>query len=343
MDRNVLLKNKFVNQFFRRLVPLTVFDSKKRRALKQLLLKYRVEDELNAIQSKYSEYWIFDLFFPWGDLGIACALMKEFKAQNGGKILVLTNSEARARVARLFPAIDEVVVVSRSLYDYMFQNPNFEIEKGKYFEINHWKFVDAPRYKSANFLELYGNMFGLKNHLNLEKPVFPEELKQKVENIFASRNFSREKTVLISPISNSFNLELINKNFWLNLANEYEKNGLTVVFNSPDKTYGKYETIFLPMEEQLYFCSLCRENVAIRSGFNDILAIMGLENLRIYYPKSMFFRTITKLEQLTEFKRAFLDEEDKTFDENMFRITSVKMFGLNKTQEVIVGGKQACN
>ncbi|MEE0495263.1 MAG: hypothetical protein UDK34_01955 [Cyanobacteriota bacterium] len=329
--------NKIINKITYKILTLFIFNRSKRHKIKEKFFKLHAESELNEILSEYKDYWIFSLFFPWGDLGIACSLIKEFKKVHGGKVLVLINSQNRADVVKLFPSIDKFKVVSSDVYDYIFRYPNLKIEKGKYFEINHWKFYNAPRYKSKHFLELYARMMNIENWNNFERPEFGEEIKNRVLNKIKELNIDIKNTVFISKDSNSFDCTLFDENFWIKKAKEFEANGYEVVFNSKKRNYNGYKTIYLPMAEQLYFCSQCAKIVAVRSGFNDLLGIMGLDNLEIYYPKSMFFKTISQIEQLVEFKRAFLDEEYKTFDENMYRITSMKMFSLKNVNEITTG------
>lgn len=335
MVMQFLLKNKISNKILCKVSTLFVLSKKKRKKIKESFFNVLVESELDKILAEHKNYWIFSLFFPWGDLGIACSLIKEFKEKFGGKVLVLVNNKNRADVAKLFPSIDKVKIVDKNVYNYIFRNPNFSIEKGNYFEINHWKFFNAPKYKSEHFLELYAHMMNLDNWQNLEKPVFSQEIKQNVLSKIKALDLDIEKTVFISKDSNSFDCHSFSKDFWINKAKEYESQGFEIVFNSKEKTLYGYKTIFLPMAEQLYFCSLCKKILAIRSGFNDLLGILGLDNLEIYYPNSMFFNTIKPIEQLIEFKRVFKDEDNKSFDENMYRITSMKMFGCSNIKEII--------
>ncbi len=335
MIKKFLLKNKISNKILYKIFTLFIFSKKKRKKIKKQFFNIIAKEELEKILTEHKDYWIFSLFFPWGDLGIACSLVKKYKEKFGGKVLVLVNNQNRADVAKLFPSIDKVMVIDKDVYDYMYRNPNFEIKKGNYFEINHWMFFDAPRYQSEHFLELYARMMNLDNWDNLESPVFDDEIKKNVSNKIKELNIDINKTIFISPDSNSFNCNLLNNEFWINKAEEYTKQGYEIVFNSNKKSWNGFKTLFLPMAQQLYFCSLCHKIIGIRSGFNDLLAICNVENMEIYYPKSMFFNTIEPIEQLVEFKRAFRDEENKSFNENMYRITSLKMFGHSNIEEIL--------
>ena len=86
------------------------------------------------------------------------------------------------------------------------------------------------------------------------------------------------------------------------------------------------------MAATIQIAKQCKYIIGIRSGFSDILAINKVKNHIVIYPQSMYFKTITKEQQEKEFSRAFVMEEDKTFEENMFRITSLKMFNSYTTE-----------
>lgn len=313
--------------------PFRVFLRTKLKTIIKNMYLFGVMKEIKKIEKTYKNYYIFSLFFPLGDLAIACSLVQQFKKENNCKVLVIVNDINRARIANLFPAIDRILVVHPFVYDYIYQNPNYKIQKGKIYEINHWKFYNAPHYNSKNFLELYANMLGLKD-IKIEKPEFSANVVNNVLLYIEKAKINVEKTVIIFPHANSFSSNLIKTGFWIELISELENLGYEIIVNSKEKIWNKFKTVFLPVPEQLYFCSLCKCSIGVRAGFNDILGIMGLHNIIIIYPKVMYFKTIKRIEQLVEFKRAFLDEQNKTFDENMYRITSLNMFGDYTNNEI---------
>lgn len=329
-----ILKIPLMKKIIIKISNVITFDKKQRRLNRKYLSEYCERMEVINLEKKYSDYWIFPLFSPWGDLAIACSLIKSFKHKNGGKILVLVSDKNRAKVAKSFKSIDKVIIQNKKILGYINTNPHTKIKKGFYYEINHWLFVDAPNYKSKNFLELYSNMLGLSDGTIIERPTFSEEVKVSVQHYIQKKHIKPEHTIILAPQANSFKSKNISMDFWINLANQLEKEGYDIIFNS-SKKIKNYKTIFLPMIETLYLSEICKGVIGLRAGYNDILGIMQIKNLFAIYPQSMFFNTISKFVQLLEFKRSFLDEKDKSFDENMYRITSLKMFGDATAKEYI--------
>lgn len=331
-----LLKFKFINKFIQLISTIFVFHGKDRRKRRRYIEEYCGRKRILRIEKKYNDYWIFPLFSPWGDFTICCALMKEFKAKYGGKILVLVEDKNRANVAKLFPSIDKVIIEKKGDRQFINCHPHTKLKKGMYYELNHWLFIDAPKHNSLNFLELYARMLELENdNITLEPPIINDLIINNVKKEIKKNKLNVENLVIIAPLANSFNCKLIKKTFWLKVANILTSRGYSVIFNSNKKNYKNYPVIFLPMAEQLYLCTLCKKVIALRAGFNDILGIMKNDNLTVIYPQSLFFNTINKFVQQHEFKRAFKDDTSKSFFENMFRITSLKMFKLKNLNEFI--------
>ena len=98
----------------------------------------------------------------------------------------------------------------------------------------------------------------------------------------------------------------------------------------------------MPIDKSIEFAKQCKFVIGMRSGFSDILEINKVKNHIVIYPKSMYFKTITKEQQIKEFSRAFIMEENKTFEENMYRLTSLKMFNGN-AQEFIYNRENQLN
>lgn len=335
-----LLYNKITNSIILFFAKYFILDKKEKHKIKEYIRDYPEKIDLKKLEKKYRNYYIFALFSPWGDFGIACSLMQAFKNKNGGKIVVFVQDKQRFNVAKLFSAIDEVVIVNKKIFSYINRHPNTSITRGRVFEINHWVFVDAPKYKSSNFLELYKHMLNLNISDCLQKPVMTEMVKKNVKQFLQKNDLLDKNIILIAPFANSFNYKKLNTRFWISLAKRLTEYGYYPVFNSKKKIFANYKTVFLPMAESLYLSSLCERVIAIRAGFNDLLGIMGLDNLTIIYPNVMFFNTISRFLQRLEFKRAFLYEEDKTFNMNMYRITTAKMFNAASREIIFDGNKE---
>lgn len=314
-----LLKNKFINKLCVRIVNITIPIKSVRKNLRQQLQYIRLDDFKDKFSAKYPDYYQFVMFQPWGDFYITASLLSEFKKNNNdAKILAVCVNQEQKIVLETFSAIDKIEIIKKEFYNKLLsinlpKNFKQQLEKGKLYCLSHWHYSDADKNKSYNFLELYTKMLGLKHPTSLT-----------VSNILNLQTNSND--ILIYPEANSFDYSEITKDFWVSLADDLSSIGYNVIFNSKKQTYGKYQTIFYPMNKSIEFAKQCKFIIGMRSGFGDILAINKVKNHIVVYPQSMYFKTVTKEQQEKEFKRAFVIEEEKTFEANMKRITSLKMF-----------------
>lgn len=323
-----LLKNKIINNLCVRIINAIIPIKSVRQDLRKQLKYILLEDLKYNFSKLYQDYYQFVMFHPWGDFYIASALLAEFKKHHqNAKILAICKNESQKKVLETFDAIDKIKIVSKEFYHAilsidLFNNFKQELKVGTLYCLSHWNYHEAEQNKSMNFLELYQKMLGIKH------PSKFELLKLKT---YAKNN--ETNTILIYPEANSFDCREFSKDFWISLVDKLTSMGYNVVLNSKKQNYGRYETIFLPIIESIEFAQNCKYIIGTRSGFSDILAINEIKNHIVLYPKSMYFKTITKEQQEKAFKRAFVMEENKTFEENMKRITSLKMFN-NSAKEI---------
>lgn len=324
-----ILKNKYINKLARKLITLFVFDTLKRRNWRKKLVQLLIIDFRDRLQKKYPDYYQFVLFSPWGDFNITCALLKSFKQKVNKKILVICGNNAQVDYAKRYSAIDKVIKIDNNLFlkfGFHEKNENFSqtLKIGNLYELSHWCFSSAQNNKSENFLELYAKMLTLTLPTDLERPKLPLD-----------KNFGNlDKTILISPDARSFDMTEFDSKFWISLADSLSKLGFDIAFNSKTKKFGKYKNVFYNLPTQTAFALKCFATIGVRSGFNDILAINKAKNMIAIYPNNMYFNTITKEQQNTEFNRCFVFNESN-FNKNMFKITSLNnMFGANTAFEV---------
>lgn len=314
-----LLKNKFINKLCVKIVNIAIPIKSIRQNLRQQIQYIRLEDFKYKFSAKYPDYYQFVMFQPWGDFYITASLLSEFKKNNNdAKILAVCVNQEQKNVLETFGAINKIEIITKEFYNELLSinsKKNFkqQLEKGKLYCLSHWYYSDADKNQSYNFLELYTKMLGLK---------YPTKLM--VSNTLNSKTASNN--ILIYPEANSFDYSEITQNFWVSLADELTYMGYNVIFNSKKQTYGKYQTIFYSMNKSIELAKQCKFVIGTRSGFGDILAINKVKNHIVVYPPNLYFRTIPKEQQEKEFKRAFVIKEEETFEENMKRITSLKMF-----------------
>lgn len=322
-----ILKNKIINKICIRMINIIVPIKSVRKKLREKLYNYLLDGLKDELGKKYPDYYQFAMFYPWGDFYIPCALFEEFKKENNNaKILAVCTNINQEQILSSINAIDKIVKIDPFKYYSLFSIETVEkhvqkLQKGKLYCLSHWLFSEAVNNKSMNFLELYTKMLGLKHPAKLSVPDVIPVLEKDYSN-----------TVLIYPEAKSFTDKELSISFWIDLAEELNSMGYDIFFNTKQETYGHFKTIFLPMAATIQIAKQCKYIIGIRSGFSDILAINKVKNHIVIYPQSMYFKTITKEQQEKEFSRAFVMEEDKTFEENMFRITSLKMFNSYTTE-----------
>lgn len=319
-----LLKNKIINKILVRIINITVPIKTKRKVLRSTLKGFLLEALIDKLSKEYPDYFQFGMFQPWGDFYIPCALFYEFKKQNNNaKILAVCVNNIQENVLKSFDSVDKIIKIPEDYYYSLFpiilpDDFKQELKRGKLYCLSHWLYKEAEQHKSMNFLELYTKMLGLNYPTKLNVP--------SCTNI---TNISYLNTVLIYPEAKSFDYTELTKNFWIELANNIANLGFNVIFNTKKQKFSKYKTIFLPMLDSIQLAKQCKFVIGMRSGFSDILEINKVKNHIVIYPQSMYFKPITKEQQIKEFSRAFVMEGNKTFEENMKRITSLKMFNDN--------------
>lgn len=338
------------NKILKRVVNI-LFPSKKVRVqlryeLDKLLLPKVISNQKAQIENKYSNYWIFTPFWAWGDFIMGCAMVKQFKKEHGGKVLMLYANKKQKDFIKAFKDIDESMqVIPEFFYANGFTQPysihnEFGLCKGKIFEISHHVFKDAENNKSENFTQVYQKMLEIKK-LNYAKPVVPDSTKAKILNIYNNMAQGKE-VIMLTPHANSYNEKEISVDFWNNLASILEKNGYKIIFNTNSTNFNRFEQLNLPLFEQSYFATLCKSNISIRSGFTDVITIMEADNQIVLFPKSVKFITVQEKDHIKEMRRIFQFNENKSFQENMFCFTSINnMFNKNFLEFVVTDEKQA--
>lgn len=140
----------------------------------------------------------------------------------------------------------------------------------------------------------------------------------------------------------SFDYTVLSIDFWTKLADKCINIGYDVVFNlDNNKKFKKYKQIFLPMTQQIEFVKLCSSVISFRSGLTDILAGSGIEKIIVIYPPKMNFLTLSRNDMEREVPKAYYWEDNKSFNENIFNITSLnKIFKRDCYKEIIFDGNE---
>lgn len=337
----VVIVIKILKTIINIIIPNKSLRTEYRKKINIKLSPFALELFRKDIEKKYKDYWIFVPFWPWGDFLIACSLLKQFKAENGGKILIFYHNKNQLEFINSLSFADKILRMPRELYystctKFMTEkNHNkYGLAKGKLFELSHHVFTEAENNKSQNFLELYAKMLDLKI-VKIEQPNFSESTKIEAQKIYDNVS-NGKKVIMLSPHANSFDEKEISSAYWIKLGHNLEARGNKVVFNTSKKIFNEFEQVYLPLSQQCYFATLCHLNISLRSGFTDLITIAGVERQVILYPESMRFITITKEHQIEEIIRIFNIDNHLSFEDNMFKVTSINnMFNKNHLELVI--------
>lgn len=76
-----ILKIPLMKKIIIKISNVTTFDKKQRHLNRKYLSEYCERMAVINLEKKYSDYWIFPLFSPWGDLAIACSKVLNIKME----------------------------------------------------------------------------------------------------------------------------------------------------------------------------------------------------------------------------------------------------------------------
>ena len=323
------IKRLFINFFF-------IFNKQKRKAKRNKLYMNYMK---NAISYKYKDYWIFIPRWSYGDIFICAALMEKFKEKFGGKILFIVSKKSIIPLLSKFTSIDKIICdpFANAMQGEIQHEPKNKGELCCLF---------AP-YKHAKKCEtLIDNYLNLLN-LQDKRPQFSEicisetdidRVKRKCREL----GFDINKTVLFIPESVTFKYKQLSENFWIDLARYYENLGYNVVFNTQDKKYKKFNTIFFDLLDTVIFAKSCDKVIAFRSGLTDILAGANVKNLCVIYPHNGKTNFWSEADFVKNLQKDHVWNNELSISQNILNIYSLnKMFNRNDIDEVIYNGNEA--
>ena len=299
------LKKLFYNVYY-------LFCKKKRRNKRNKLNAKYMQKLVSYIENRYKDYYILLPHFPIGDTVMILGLIPDFVNKRGKKVLILVNNEYKKNFISLFKLPIEILNLDISLDNmyYLLSILPVSLVKGKIFPLLSDRTKIDKKEKIKNVIDLYAYLMD----------VTPEnfQLKNLPKNSYTITN-----QIFLIPYANSLNDKIISKNFWLNLAKEFENLGFKVIFNSEENSYGKYECKLLPLDEVGTFASSCKAVIAFRSGFTDFLAQYNLNKFITLYPEDMSNKNIS-LEAWYEMqKQAYYFDDNLSDAQNIFNILSL--------------------
>lgn len=292
-----------------------------------------------SIEKKYADYWIFVPFWPWGDFIICCSLLDQFRKEHGGKILLFYANNEQLKFIKSLKIADKIIKIPSEIYFRLNHKSEYivhegQLTKGKIFEMSHMTYKVGKDQKTNNFVELYKNMLDIKD-VNFQQLQLPQNLQSELK-LKLSKIAQNRKVIMITPESRSYDQNEINFHYWKKLGLKLESCGYKVIFNTKNIKYADFTCLYLPLLEQVYISTLCYANISIRSGFTDLITIMGANKQIVFYPESMRFITISEEEQNKEMSRIFNINKNLSFQQNMFNWTSINNMYKKNYLEIVL-------
>ncbi|MEE0495264.1 MAG: hypothetical protein UDK34_01960 [Cyanobacteriota bacterium] len=285
------------------------------------------------------QYELFDIDYIFltspelGDNYFLASYIEEFKkSHNNPKIAILLREDKCKEMIKTFGTVDKIIV-DKYWFNKNFNN-NHSIPQIKsksvikiHFPFFHKKIIPAT------FKEHYAYLLGLHDKTKTTIPKIPEKYLEFAQKEYKRLNLNPQNTIILSPFSQYFNSNLIPVNFWLKLAQELEKTGYNVLFNTKDEIYRyKYENIF-PNEilELIAMISMAKQIISTRAGLNDILAGYGLCNQIALYPHGLEIMKFNVFKKFNEYNKKYLKNDIN----KIFNLHSLKTQFQNDCSEII--------
>lgn len=220
-----------------------------------------------------------------GDYIYLFGYMNEFKKiHNIKRLIFIARTKHQKFLAEKISAFDKVVLYEKFNVFSITSHSKYTFEKlfiGNFFQPEIYKHIPDKKCCALD---------GLKYLLDIEQDTELEldelkyedaERKKKIETELAI--FPKGKTVLISTQSVSCPTK-IPDDFWINIANFLKKNGYQVLFNTQEKTFHNYRTIYPSKEDLKYYTDYFGYFISLRSGITDLVAVTSKAKNIVIYP-----------------------------------------------------------
>lgn len=263
------LKNYFIMLYY-------LFCKKKRRNKRNKLNAKYMQKLVSYIENRYKDYYILLPHFPIGDTLVVLGLIPEFINKYGKKVLILVHNESRKNFINLFQLPVEILNLDISLDNiyYLLSTLPVSLARGKV----HPMLTDRTKIDKNIIIKNAIDLYAYLMDVNPQK-FYLKKLSK------ASPQITDQ--VFLIPYANSFNDKVISKTFWLKLAQELEKQGLKVIFNTKEGDFENYECKLLPFDKVGEFASKCKAVIAFRSGITDLIAQYNINKFITIYSEDM--------------------------------------------------------
>lgn len=325
-----LVKN---NKFIKKIINIVFFFNKTTRVkLRNNIDQQVIKTITEEIKNKYPNDYIIFSRNGVGDIFFVASLLKEFKKNNSGKIVYITDKPKLCKFIKAFSSVDEVIGDSKFGILQFISPLQKSIQKGN---INYIFFPYRGSRKNYTFADSYSNLLGLEYNPPRELPKLTKKNKLNAEKEIKRLGISPDKTILLIPEAVMFDHRILDSKFWKDLADKLTNMGYDVVFNSNNKAYKKYKNTFIEMTDFIEFCKNIKHIISFRSGICDVLVGVGITNITSIYPQNLEVIWADKF-IFDNLLNKYHEKTKETEFENIFHIYSLNSnFHRNDIKEII--------
>lgn len=259
--------------------------------LKEILKKGRFLDfrpmlrafTFEALHPKKSGEWAFVCPYGFGDTYITCGFIEAILKTHGGTSCTVYVQENHAFIARLFPAISAIKIISRKNAR-SFINHGFNRNMIIYAHFSAPEAVDLIGYKGITLIDCYRSLFKLPQSTQLAEPkktTLSEEAR--AVSFFEQYNLPLGKTVIIAPDARSG--PSLSEKILNDLCVQLQNMGLKPFINRKKTEHSdtRVPLDLIPSELIRAAAESAGWVITVRSGLADILSDLNCR-LTVLYP-----------------------------------------------------------
>ncbi len=253
----------------------------------------------NRLIKKYGNVPIF--LCPYtgtGDIYLIGTFWEEYVRRNGIEdYIFVVITKACEKVTRLFDIKNVELCKKKHYAAWLIDYYLYDRDKGNITILNDcWPQVHTNQvewfrgYKGLYFTQLFRRfVFDLPDDVKPHHPKFKEQ-SQRIRPIFDEYGLIPNKTVILSPYSNT--LSDLPGGFWEELAAALLDRGYCVVTNSSGKTEPAVkgtQGVFFPLDIAPQFIEAAGAFIGIRSGFCDVISGADAKKIILYDAGNRFY------------------------------------------------------
>ncbi len=259
------------------------------RLIKQTDLKQKFMKEYDKYFKEYSDIFILNASSGETYLFLTYVFDAFIKKNNCEKTLLVATKKYHVDLIKML--CPELPYIYQKKCK-KFNNTHTKIN-GKnfymFFTRNHFvqveeKIKNNPLYSVHYFQEILNNLEISRSELNFRKIQIPKEIEKSMLNKISKTNLNLDNFVFVAPEAAS--CEEYDNKFWVDLTNEFKKNGIDVFMNIVNKNTNihgcDYKTSILGFAETFALAKKAKAVITLRSGLTECLLQTNVPLFSLY-------------------------------------------------------------